>query len=242
RGLHYAIIDEVDSVLIDESRTPLILSGWGDQLSPYYMKADAFAKSCKRDRDVEIILEDNAVQLTDAGMKKAEQAFNMDHLYGSENAELIHYLQNALRANFLMSKDVEYVVQEDEIVLVDQFTGRKMEGREFSDGLHQAIQAKENVGIKIENKTLATITYQNFFRLYSKLSGMTGTAKTEEQEFLNTYNMRVYAIPTNREIKRVDYPDAVFKTKREKYEAILNEVVSLYEKGQPVLVGTISIG
>ncbi|SJZ37360.1 preprotein translocase subunit SecA [Anaerorhabdus furcosa] len=242
RGLHYAIIDEVDSVLIDESRTPLILSGWGDQLSPYYMKADAFAKSCRREQDVEIVLEDNAVTLTESGIKKAEKAFNMDHLYGSENAELIHYLQNALRANFLMSKDVEYVVQEDEIVLVDQFTGRKMEGREFSDGLHQAIQAKENVGIKIENKTLATITYQNFFRLYNKLSGMTGTAKTEEQEFLNTYNMRVYVIPTNRPIARVDYPDAIFKTKKEKYEAILNEVVSLYEKGQPVLVGTISIG
>ncbi len=242
RGLYYAIIDEVDSVLIDESRTPLILSGYGDQLSPYYLQTDAFAKSCRRDADVEVLLEDNAVQLTENGIKKAERFFKMDHLYGSDNAELIHYLQNALRANFLMARDVEYVVQEDEIVLVDQFTGRKMEGREFSDGLHQAIQAKESVGIKLENKTLATITYQNFFRLYTKLSGMTGTAKTEEVEFLNTYNMRVYQIPTNRPIARNDYADEVFKTKREKYEAILNEVISLYEKGQPVLVGTISIG
>lgn len=242
RGLHYAIIDEVDSVLIDESRTPLILSGWGDQLSSYYLQTDQFAKSCRRDVDVEVLLEDNAVQLTENGIKKAERYFKMDHLYGSENAELIHYLQNALRANFIMNRDVEYVVHENEIVLIDQFTGRKMEGREFSDGLHQAIQAKEAVGIKMENKTLATITYQNFFRLYSKLSGMTGTAKTEENEFLNTYNMRVYQIPTNRPIARVDYPDEVFKTKKEKYEAILKEVVALYEKGQPVLVGTISIG
>ena len=242
RGLHFALIDEVDSVLVDESRTPLILSGFGEQVSSYYIQADQFAKRCKRDLDVEIILEDNAVQLTENGIKKAETHFKMSHLYNSEHAELIHYLQNALRANFMMEKDVEYVIQEDEIVLVDQFTGRKMEGREFSDGLHQAIQAKENVGIKQESKTLATITYQNFFRLYDKLSGMTGTAKTEESEFLNTYNMRVYQIPTNRPVVRIDYPDEIFKTKGDKYRAIVKEVEELYGKGQPVLVGTISVG
>ena len=241
RGLHYAVIDEVDSVLIDEARTPLIISGAGPALSDQYLKADAFAKSCRIDEDVEISVEDNTVSLTDKGIAKAEKAFGVENIYAMGNAELIHYIQNALRANFIMKKDVEYVVGEDEIILVDQFTGRKMEGREFSDGLHQALQAKEQVGIKAETQTLATITYQNFFRLYDKLSGMTGTAKTEEDEFLNTYNMRVFSIPTNRPIARVDEEDAVFKNRHEKYEAIIRDAIEIHKTGRPVLIGTVSV-
>lgn len=242
RGLHYAVLDEVDSILIDESRTPLIISGPGTALDQQYLTADRFAKTCKRDIDVEISKEDHAVVLTEKGIAKAEKAFHVDNFYDPDHTELVHYVQNALRANFLMIRDVQYVVEEDEIVLVDEFTGRKMAGREFSDGLHQAIQAKEGVGIQQETKTLATITYQNFFRLYDKLSGMTGTAKTEEQEFLETYNMRVYEIPTNKPLIRVDEEDRVFKTRQEKYQAVIDDVEKLHAKGQPVLVGTLSVG
>ena len=242
RGLHYAVLDEVDSILIDEARTPLIISGPGPVLDQQYIQADRFAKSCKRDVDFEIDREDRTVVLTDAGLKKADRAFGIENIYNGEHASIVHYIQNAMRANYLMTRDVEYVVGDDEIILVDQFTGRKMAGREFSDGLHQAIQAKENVGIKQETITLATITYQNFFRLYDLLSGMTGTAKTEEDEFLNTYNMRVYEVPTNRPIARIDEPDLVFKDRHEKYEAIVKHTKELYEKGQPVLIGTLSIG
>ena len=242
RGLHYAVLDEVDSILIDEARTPLIISGPGPVLDQQYIQADRFAKSCKRDVDFEIDREDRTVVLTDAGLKKADRAFGIENIYNGEHASIVHYIQNAMRANYLMTRDVEYVVGDDEIILVDQFTGRKMAGREFSDGLHQAIQAKENVGIKQETITLATITYQNFFRLYDLLSGMTGTAKTEEDEFLNTYNMRVYEVPTNRPIARIDEPDLVFKDRHEKYEAIVKHTKELHEKGQPVLIGTLSIG
>ena len=242
RPLHYAVLDEADSILIDESRTPLIISGAGPAADHRYLQADRFAKMCVRDADYEISRSDNSVSLTEDGIRKAEKAFGIENIYSGLNPMLVHYIQNALRANYLMTKDVEYVVSEDDIILVDQFTGRKMPGREFSDGLHQAIQAKENVGIKQETQTLASITYQNFFRLYDKLSGMTGTAKTEEDEFLNTYNMRVYEIPTNRPVIRTDEPDAVFKTRHEKYEAIADEVERLYKKGQPVLVGTLSVG
>lgn len=242
RGLHYAIIDEVDSVLVDEARTPLIISGAGESLDNYYLQADSFAKHCKRDVDVEVKMDDHAVILTEKGVKKAEKFFQLDHIFDENHADLVHFIQNALRANFLMELDVEYVIGDDEIILVDQFTGRKMEGREFSDGLHQAIQAKEGVGIKSETKTLATITYQNFFRLYNKLSGMTGTAKTEEKEFLDTYNMRVFDIPTNRPIARIDYPDDIFRTRSEKYEAIIDEVEKIHATGQPVLIGTLSVG
>jgi preprotein translocase subunit SecA len=241
RGLHYAILDEVDSILIDESRTPLIISGPGPVLDKDYLVADGFAKSCRREQDLIIDRETNSVSLSEEGVRRAEKYFQKTNLFGPESAGLVHYIQNALRANFLMNRDAEYVVQDNEIILVDQFTGRKMEGREFSDGLHQAIQAKEGVGIKQETLTLATITYQNFFRLYDKLSGMTGTAKTEEQEFLDTYNMRVYVIPTNRPCVRRDEPDAVFMSRAEKYRAIIAEVKSCYEKGQPVLVGTLSV-
>ena len=241
RGLHYAVLDEVDSILIDEARTPLIISGPGPVLDNNYLQADRFAKSCILDKDVTVDHEDNAATLTDSGIRKAEKAFKIDNIYAMGNAPLLHYIQNALRANFVMKKDVEYVTGDDEIILVDQFTGRKMEGREFSDGLHQAIQAKEGVGIKQETQTLATITYQNFFRLYDKLSGMTGTAMTEQDEFLNTYNMRVYAIPTNKPVARKDEEDQIFKTRHDKYDAIVNEVAKLHEKGQPVLIGTISV-
>ena len=242
RGLHYAVLDEVDSILIDEARTPLIISGPGPVMDQNYINADRFAKSLKRDADYSVSREDNSVTLTEAGIRKAEKAFGVAHLYTDQTAELVHYIQNALRANYLMSRDVEYVVGDNEIILVDTFTGRKMEGREFSDGLHQAIQAKENVNIKQETVTLASITYQNFFRLYDKLSGMTGTAKTEEAEFLDTYNMRVYAIPTNKPVRRIDEPDQIFRTRHEKYEAVVKDIKALHEKGQPVLVGTVSVG
>ena len=242
RGLHYAILDEVDSILIDEARTPLIISGQGPSLDQQYLHADRFAKQCLPGTDVIISREDNSVSLSETGIAKAEKAFHIPNIYQPSYAGLIHDIQNALRANFLMHRDVEYIVSDDEVILVDQFTGRKMAGREFSDGLHQAIQAKENVGIKQETITLATITYQNFFRLYGKLSGMTGTAKTEEDEFLNTYNMRVYEIPTNRPVQRIDEKDEVFLTRKEKYDAIVKETKRLYEKGQPVLIGTLSIG
>ena len=242
RGLHYAILDEVDSILIDESRTPLIIAGPGPVLDREYIRADAFAKSLSRQNDVIISREDNAVELSETGIQKAEKYYQIPNIYNPQNAGLVHYIQNALRADYLMNRDVEYVIQENEVVLVDQFTGRKMEGREFSDGLHQAIQAKEGVGIKSETQTLATITYQNFFRLYDKLSGMTGTAKTEEKEFLTTYNMRVYEIPTNRPCVRRDEPDEVFVNRGQKYEAIVNEAEALHKTGQPVLIGTLSVG
>ena len=241
RGLHYAVLDEVDSILIDEARTPLIISGPGEVLDQNYITADRFVKGLRKDTDFTIDNEDRSASLTEKGIAKAEKAFKIENIYNGKNAELVHYLQNALRANYIMTRDVEYVVGEDEIILVDQFTGRKMEGREFSDGLHQAIQAKEGVGIKQETQTLATITYQNFFRLYTKLSGMTGTAKTEENEFLDTYNMRVFEVPTNKPVIRVDEPDEVFRTKHEKYEAIVAETIRLHEKGEPVLIGTISV-
>ncbi len=241
RGLHYAVLDEVDSILIDEARTPLIISGPGEVLDQNYLMADRFVKGLKNDTDFTIDAEDRSASLTEKGIQKAEKAFKIENIYNGKNAELVHYIQNALRANYIMKRDVEYVVGEDEIILVDQFTGRKMEGREFSDGLHQAIQAKEGVGIKQETQTLATITYQNFFRLYEKLSGMTGTAKTEENEFLDTYNMRVFEVPTNQPVIRKDEPDEVFRTKREKYEAIVEETIRLHEKGEPVLIGTISV-
>lgn len=241
RGLHYAVLDEVDSILIDEARTPLIISGPGEALDQNYLRADRFVKGLKNDTDFTIDAEDRAASLTEKGIQKAENAFKIENIYNGKNAELVHYLQNALRANYIMKRDVEYVVGDDEIILVDQFTGRKMEGREFSDGLHQAIQAKEGVGIKQETQTLATITYQNFFRLYEKLSGMTGTAKTEENEFLDTYNMRVFEVPTNQPVIRQDEPDEVFRTKREKYEAMIEETIRLHEKGEPVLIGTISV-
>ena len=240
RGLHFALIDEVDSVLIDEARTPLIISGAGEMLDRQYMMADMLVKSLRKE-EVEVDLAERQVYLTEKGISHAERYYKVSHLYDQSHVDLVHYINQALRANFIMMRDVEYVVEDDEIVIVDQFTGRKMEGREFSDGLHQAIQAKEGVGIKQETRTLATITYQNFFRLYDKLAGMTGTAKTEEKELLDIYNMRCIVVPPNRPVQRVDYPDEIYATKKEKYDALAERIEKLHATGQPVLLGTPSV-
>lgn len=240
RSLHIAIIDEVDSILIDESRTPLIISGGSKKTANLYKQADKFVKGLKGD-EYEIDEKTRQILLTEKGTEAAERQFKVKNLYELEHTQLVHHIQQALKANYIMIKDVEYVVEGGEIVIVDQFTGRKMKGRAYSDGLHQAIEAKEGVTIKEETSTLATITYQNFFRLYDKLSGMTGTAKTEEEEFLSTYNMRVIEIPTNRPIARQDYPDAIYASPTLKYQAMIDEIVSLHETGQPILVGTISV-
>ncbi|MBQ1287850.1 MAG: preprotein translocase subunit SecA [Erysipelotrichaceae bacterium] len=241
RELNFALVDEVDSILIDESRTPLIISGSEKKTANLYINADRFVKRLKKDEDYVIDVKDKNVQLTEEGVHKGEKAFNVENLYDLDNTSLVHYIAQALKANYIMTRDVEYVVEDNEVIIVDQNTGRKMPGREYSDGLHQAIQAKEGVPIKQETTTWATITYQNFFRLYNKLAGMTGTAKTEEEEFLSIYNMRVVEIPTNKPVARIDYPDLVFGTKKAKYNALLEEVKELYAKGQPVLVGTISV-
>lgn len=240
RGLHFAMVDEVDSILVDESRTPLIISGGKRQTANLYKQADIFAKALGPD-DYTIDAQSKAIQLTDSGVDRAEKMFSIKNLYEIKHTQLVHHIQQALKANYIMGKDVEYVVQDNEIVIVDQFTGRIMKGRAYSDGLHQAIEAKEGVTIKEETSTLATITYQNFFRLYDKLAGMTGTAKTEEEEFLDTYNMRVISIPTNRPVQRIDYPDAIFANQKLKFDALVKEVIACHEKGQPVLVGTISV-
>ena len=240
RGLHVAIVDEVDSILVDESRTPLIISGGAKKTANLYLQADAFAKRLKGD-DFEIDEKTRQIMLSEKGVSVAERYFKIKNLYDVDHTQLVHHITQALKANYIMKNEVEYVVQDAEIVIVDQFTGRTMPGRAYSDGLHQAIEAKEGVSIKEETSTLATITYQNFFRLYDKLAGMTGTAKTEEEEFLDIYNMRVIEIPTNRPVQRIDYPDAIFANPRLKFAALVKEVKELYEKGQPVLVGTISV-
>lgn len=240
RGLHTAIVDEVDSILIDESRTPLIISGGTKKTANLYQNADRFAKMLKPG-DYEIDEKTRQVSLSERGVSRAEKSFKVKNLYDVEHTQLVHHINMALRANYIMQKDVEYVVADGEIVIVDQFTGRLMKGRAYSDGLHQAIEAKEGVKINEETSTLANITYQNFFRLYSKLAGMTGTAKTEEEEFLEIYNMRVVEIPTNRPVARIDYPDCIFANQNDKFNALVREVKQLHDKGQPVLVGTISV-
>lgn len=241
RGLNFALVDEVDSILIDESRTPLIISGGKKDTANLYIKADKFVKKLVENADYTIDIQSKTISLTEEGISRAEQYFGIDNLYQPEYTSLVHHINNALKANYIMSNEVEYIVRDRQVMIVDEFTGRVLEGRAFSDGLHQAIEAKENVPIKQETSTLATITYQNFFRLYNKLAGMTGTAKTEEEEFLAIYNMRVYEIPTNREVIRVDYPDAIYGTKKAKYEALTREVMERHANGQPVLVGTISV-
>ncbi|MGX8832869.1 preprotein translocase subunit SecA [Amedibacillus sp. YH-ame6] len=240
RGLNVAIVDEVDSILVDESRTPLIISGGAKKTANLYLQADAFAKRLSSE-DYEIDEKTKQIMLSEQGVTNAERHFKIDNLYNVEHTQLVHHITQALKANYIMKNEVEYVVQDDEVVIVDQFTGRTMPGRAYSDGLHQAIEAKEGVSIKEETSTLATITYQNFFRLYDKLAGMTGTAKTEEEEFLDIYNMRVVEIPTNMPVVREDYPDAIFANPELKFNALVEEVKELYEKGQPVLVGTISV-
>ena len=241
RKLNFALVDEVDSILIDESRTPLIISGGEKKTANLYLNAQRFVKRLRDEEDYTIDVKGKNIQLTEEGVHKGEKFFGVDNLYDIENASLVHYINQALKANYIMKNDVDYVVEENEVIIVDPNTGRKMPGREWSDGLHQAVQAKENVPIKQETTTLATITYQNFFRLYNKLAGMTGTAKTEEEEFLSIYNMRVVEIPTNRPVIRDDQEDLVFGTKRAKYNAIVEEVKRLHAIGQPVLLGTISV-
>ena len=241
RPLHFAIIDEVDSVLIDEARTPLIISGGVMKSANLYKDADRFVKTLRENEDYTIDEKTKDITLTDQGTEKGEKYFRIANLYDIEHSALVHHVNQALKANYTMHNDVDYVVQEGKVVIVDQFTGRLMPGRAFSDGLHQAIEAKENVEIEEETKTLATITFQNYFRMYEKLSGMTGTAKTEEEEFRNIYNMYVIEITTNLPVIRVDAADLIYSTKEEKYKAIIAEIKRRHEKGQPVLVGTIAI-
>jgi preprotein translocase subunit SecA len=242
RKLNYAIIDEVDSILIDEARTPLIISGSGDKSTKLYSLVNNFVKKLKHEVDFTIDEKANTVILTDeSGLLKAEKTFGIDNLADMENMELAHHINQALRANFLMKRDKDYVVNEGQVIIVDEFTGRLMPGRRYSNGLHQAIEAKENVKVERESKTLATITFQNYFRMYNKLSGMTGTAKTEEEEFKSIYNMDVLAIPTNKPMVREDMVDLVYKSEKGKFEAIVEEIKRRHRLGQPVLVGTITI-
>ena len=241
RGLNYAIVDEVDSILIDEARTPLIISGGFLENKNLYIDADRFAKSLNYDTDIVYDAKLKRSNLSEEGMKKAEKYFKVDNLYDVNNSTLVHFINQALHANYSQKNDVDYVVKDGKIVIVDQFTGRLMPGRAFSDGLHQAIEAKEGVEIQQETKTLATITFQNLFRMYNKLSGMTGTAKTEEEEFREIYNMYVIAIPTNKPVIREDMADLIYASKKSKFKAIVDEIAERHEKGQPVLVGTIAI-
>jgi preprotein translocase subunit SecA len=240
RKLNFAIIDEVDSILIDEARTPLIISGGSKNTADLYKQANYFVISISED-DFELDIKDKSITLTEQGIHKAEKYFNLDNLYDVNNVVLLHHINNALRANYIMSRDVDYVVQDGKVIIVDSFTGRLMHGRQFSEGLHQALEAKEAVEIKKETTTLATITFQNFFRMYTKLSGMTGTAKTEEEEFRNIYNMLVVEIPTNMPVIRIDDNDLIFATMEAKYKALAEEITKRYKLGQPQLVGTISI-
>ena len=241
RALNFCIVDEVDSILIDEARTPLIISGMGDKSTKFYNVADNFVKTLINEKDFTVDEKANAVLLTEDGIIKAEKYFGIENYADSQNLELQHYVTQALKANYTMRSDKDYMVKDNEIVIIDEFTGRLMEGRRYSDGLHQAIEAKEGVKIQRESKTLATITFQNYFRMYAKLSGMTGTALTEENEFREIYNLDVIVIPTNKPVQRIDQSDMVYKNEIGKYKAIVEEVVKSHEKGQPVLVGTASV-
>lgn len=241
RPLNFAIVDEVDSILIDEARTPLIISGGAKNTASLYKQANLCVKNMTENDDYEIDIKTRHVTLTEQGMAKAEKFFGIENLYDVKYVSLLHHINNALRANYIMTKDVDYVVQDNKVIIVDSFTGRLMHGRQYSEGLHQAIEAKENVEIKKETRTVATITFQNYFRMYRKLAGMTGTAKTEEEEFRNIYNMYVVEIPTNEPVIRIDDPDLMFMTSKAKFNAIANDIAERYKRGQPVLVGTISI-
>ncbi len=241
RPLSFAIVDEVDSILIDEARTPLIISGKGGESSEKYITANKFVKTLVLDKDFTIDIKEKTVQITESGAKKAEQFFSLNNFSDIENASLSHHIQQALKANYIFKRDNDYVVSDGEVIIVDEFTGRLMIGRRYSDGLHQAIEAKESVKVRNENKTYATITFQNYFRLYKKLSGMTGTAKSEEEEFRSIYGLDVLEIPTNRPVARIDNPDVIYKTVNGKNKAIVNEIVECHKKGQPVLVGTVTV-
>ena len=241
KGHHYAIIDEVDSILIDEARTPLIISGpSGENVSIYYM-TDTFVKTLTKDEDFIVDEKNKNAVLIEKGVEKAEKYFNLENLYDPKNIEILHAINQSLRANYLYHRDRDYVVKDGEVIIVDEFTGRLMPGRRWSDGLHQAIEAKEGVKIQAENQTLASITFQNYFRMYKKLAGMTGTAETEALEFKEIYNLDVLVIPTNKPVKRIDHPDLVYKTKKEKFNQAVEEIERLHKQGRPVLVGTVSV-
>lgn len=241
RPLNFAVVDEVDSILIDEARTPLIISGQTQKSNTLYTRTDFFVKGLKEDEDYTIDVSSKTIALTEEGMEKAEKTFRVENLYDVENQELTHHLDQALRANYIMHHDIDYVVQEGKVKIVDQFTGRIMEGRRYSDGLHQAIEAKEGVEIQKESKTMANITFQNYFRMYKKLSGMTGTAKTEEEEFREIYNMSVVAIPTNKPLGRDDRPDLLYPSLESKFKSVVEEIKERHSKGQPILVGTVAV-
>ena len=241
RPLNFAIVDEVDSILIDEARTPLIISGAGEKSTEMYKVADTFASMLKKDEDFEVDEKTHSISITDEGVSKAEKFFNLENYADAQNMEIQHHIMQALKAHNLMKLDTDYVVKDGEVIIVDEFTGRLMYGRRYSDGLHQAIEAKEKVRVERESKTLATITFQNYFRMYKKLSGMTGTALTEEEEFRTIYSLDVIVIPTNKPMIRKDQHDVVYKTEKGKFNAIVDEIVETYKTGEPVLVGTISI-
>lgn len=241
RPLNYAVVDETDSILIDEARTPLIISGQAEKSTVLYQRADMFVKGLKEEEDYTIDLTSKTISLTDEGINKAEQTFRLPNLYDVDNSALVHHIDQALRANYIMLRDIDYVVDEGKVKIVDGFTGRIMEGRRYSDGLHQAIEAKEGVEVENESKTMATITYQNYFRMYRKLSGMTGTAKTEEEEFREIYNMNVIAIPTNRPVQRIDGHDLIYPSLRSKFRAVVQDIKQRHEAGQPILVGTVAV-
>jgi preprotein translocase subunit SecA len=241
RPLHFAIIDEVDSILIDEARTPLIISGQATKSTELYYAADRFVSQLVPEQDYTVDIKLRSVALTEQGVAKAEKAFHIENLFDHSNVTLNHHITQALKAHAIMKRDVDYVVQDGEVIIVDEFTGRLMTGRRYSDGLHQAIEAKEHLKVQNESMTLATITFQNYFRMYRKLAGMTGTAKTEEEEFKKIYGLDVVVVPTNRPMIRVDLPDVVYKTAASKFRAVVEEIVRRHEKGQPVLVGTVSI-
>ena len=241
RPLNYAVVDETDSILIDEARTPLIISGQAEKSTVLYQRADFFVKALKEDEDYTIDLTSKSISLTDEGINKAEQTFRLPNLYDIDNSALVHHIDQALRANYIMIRDIDYVVDEGQVKIVDGFTGRIMEGRRYSDGLHQAIEAKEGVEVENESKTMATITYQNFFRMYRKLSGMTGTAKTEEEEFREIYNMNVITIPTNRPVQRIDNHDVIYPSLKSKFKAVVRDIKERHAKGQPILVGTVAV-
>ena len=241
RGLNYAIVDEVDSILVDEARTPLIISGPAEESTEKYYIADKIARRLKVGKHFEIKEKERMVHLDEEGIEEVEKQLNVDSLYTGTNMEWPHYIEQALRAHHLFKNDKDYIVKNGEVIIVDEFTGRLMEGRVWSDGLHQAVQAKEHQRIKEENQTLATITLQNFYRLYKKLAGMTGTAMTEAAEFDKIYKLEVVTIPTNKPMYRTNHPDRVYRTEKEKFDAIIKEIVEVHKEGRPTLVGTVSI-
>jgi preprotein translocase subunit SecA len=241
RPLYYAIVDEVDSILIDEARTPLIISGPAEESTDKYYRLDRIAPRLKAETDYTVEEKTRSLAMTEDGVAKAEQLLGVENLYDPVNIETLHHLSQALKAHVLFKKDVDYVVQSGEVIIVDEFTGRLMPGRRYSDGLHQALEAKEKLKVANENQTLASVTFQNYFRMYEKLAGMTGTADTEASEFHQIYKLDVMVMPTNRDLIRIEYADVIYRTEREKFEAAIDEIKELHDRGQPVLVGTISI-